>query len=545
MMHSGLTRRRFLSIAVGGGAVSLVAACQGAAPPASTSPTAAAAAAPTAVSKPANQGGTLVVAANSLYQSYIVGGSFQGWAGHIFLDACYERLYNFRNHTQPYPNLATGYKVSTDGLTYTFDLRQGVKFHDGSPFNADAVVFNYMRYLDKSHPYYDPQAVTALTFLSLVNTITAKDDHTVEFVLKQPRRDFVGNLTAMFCGIVSPTAVQKYGVTDIGQHPTGTGPFMFDKQENNQLTMVANPDYWGGRPPLDKVIVRAIPDSQAMTASLLSGEVDGTCWPDLNNLDTFRNNPNLNVVISPAANASYMGVNVEWPALQDVRARQAMAHSINKQKIMDTVYHGNVQPHKGGQCDAPIWWFFSSDLEDYYTYDVAKAKSLLDQAGGPRDLPIWVQTSEYWPLLGELLQNDFNAAGFNAQVVKVDPATYFSGINEGKHGVYMYEMTAAAAGAEGHIYAHWGCGTAAINNIGHWCDPQWDALREKETSDPLYNDQDKRKDVMIQLEKGLLDAVVGLWHSYGNITTVLNKRVQGYVPGTHPVMFIDQTYITQ
>src|SRR5215831_2803676 len=148
MTQHDLSRRRFLTLAVGAGAVTLVAACQGAAP--------------------ATQGGTLVVAANSLYQSYIVGGSFQGWAGHIFLDAAYERLYNFRNHTQPFPQLATGYNVSTDGLTYTFDLRKGVKFHDGSPFNADAVVFNYMRYLDKSHPYYDPQAVTALTFLGLV-----------------------------------------------------------------------------------------------------------------------------------------------------------------------------------------------------------------------------------------------------------------------------------------------------------------------------------------------------------------------------------------
>jgi peptide/nickel transport system substrate-binding protein len=540
MTHDDLTRRRFLTLAVTAGTLSVAAASAAAAP------ISAAAAAPAAMSQPANQGGTLVVAANSLYQSYIVGGNFQGWAGHIFLDAAYERLYNFRDHTKIFPQLATGYTLSDDRLSYTFDLRQGVKFHDGTPFNADAVVFNYMRYLDKTHPYYDPQAVVALAFLNLVNTITATDENTVVFTLKQPRRDFVGGLTAMFCGIVSPTAVMKWGVQDIGMHPTGTGPFMFEKQENDQLSMTAFPDYWGGRAPLDRVIVRAIPDTQAMTASLLSGEIDGTCWPDLNNLDTFRNNPNLSVVISPAANASYMGVNTALPALQDVRARQAMGHAIDKQKIVDTIYHGNVQPNKGGQCDAPIWWFFSSDLEDYYGYDVNKAKNLLDQVGGPRDLPVWVQTSEYWPLLGELLQNDFNAVGFNASVVKVDPATYFSGIQQGQHGVYMYEMTAAAAGAEGHIYAHWGCGTGSDTGaLGNWCDPQWDALRQQETSDPQYDDQNKRRDVMIQLEKGLLDAVVGLWHSYGNITTVLNNRVQGYVPGTHPVMFIDKTYVTQ
>ena len=244
-------------------------------------------AAPAAASKPANEGGTLVVAGEAIGDNYMPAVGFQGWAGVWVLNNVFESLYTFRDFKTLVPALATGHTVSPDGLTYTFQLRKGVKFHDGTPFNAEAVEFNYMRYLDKNHPFYDANAIYRTSMLPDVTSVKAKDESTVEFVRSKPMSAFIAALASTYAGIMSPTAIKKFGVQDVPRNPVGTGPFVFEKAEKgNQASIKAFDEYWNGRPPLDRVVIRVITDDQAMTASLLSGEVDMSPFIDFKDLDS-------------------------------------------------------------------------------------------------------------------------------------------------------------------------------------------------------------------------------------------------------------------
>ena len=177
------------------------------------------------------------------------------------------------------PKLATAWKVTNDARTYTFTLRQGVKFTDGTPFDAEAVRFNVRRFTDPTFTYYDK--VSAAT-MSLVYGDLASfkviDDHTVEYDFKHPFLDFlrqIPNSGNAASGFFSPAALRKYGQDGLADHPVGTGPFTFQERvRGDHTTLVRNPGYWGPRPHLDKVIFKPIGDDQSRVAALRSGAVD-------------------------------------------------------------------------------------------------------------------------------------------------------------------------------------------------------------------------------------------------------------------------------
>ena len=241
-----------------------------------------------------------MVGAETMGDNFVPVVTFQGFGKTWVSNNVFDTLYTFRDFKTLLPALATSYSASPDGLVYTFQLRKGVKFHDGTPFNAEAVEFNYMRYLDKDHPFFEPNAVFRTSILPAVKSVKAKEEHVVEFLREKPSASFVANLTSWQAGIMSPTAVKKNGVQDAGRFPVGTGPFVFEKAEKgSQAVLRAYDDHWGGRPPLDRVVIRAIPEDQAMTAALLSGEVDLTPFVDFKGLESLRRNAKLAVQVCP------------------------------------------------------------------------------------------------------------------------------------------------------------------------------------------------------------------------------------------------------
>ncbi|WP_290768889.1 ABC transporter substrate-binding protein, partial [Halanaerobium sp.] len=157
--------------------------------------------------------------------------------------------------TEIEPALATDWEISDDGLEYVFHLREGVEFHDGSPFNAEAVVFDIERQLDPDHPYYLEGSYPYAGFsLGMIDEVRAVDEYTVEFTLENPYAPFLKNLAMFATMIVSPEAVKEYG-EDIFKNPVGTGAFKFvEWVRDDHITLEANEDYWDGRPYLDELI---------------------------------------------------------------------------------------------------------------------------------------------------------------------------------------------------------------------------------------------------------------------------------------------------
>jgi ABC-type transport system substrate-binding protein len=197
--------------------------------------------------------------------------------------AVFDTLVEFElGKTAVKPALAESWEVSDDGLTYTFSLREGVKFHDGTPFNADAVVFSFERQFIEDHPYYDlgPWKYWGYMDMSnIVESVTALDEYTVEFKLQKVEAPFIANLAMDFAAIVSPTAVAKYG-EDFKNNPVGTGAFKFVSwQKDDNIVFERNADYWGGPVYLDRLILKVIPDATARWLALQKGEVDLIDFP--------------------------------------------------------------------------------------------------------------------------------------------------------------------------------------------------------------------------------------------------------------------------
>ena len=179
------------------------------------------------------------------------------------------------------PGLAESWTISSDGKVYTFKLRRGVKFHDGTPMNARAVAADLDRAINPSNPCYvlDRKVDTydSFTFGSVKGGDVVKmdvlDDFTLRFTLPKPNAPFLSSLAMVWTGIMSPTATKQYNC-DAGQHPVGTGPFKFvEAVRNDHVTVDANPDYWGGKPKIDRIIFRIIPESATRLLALERNEV--------------------------------------------------------------------------------------------------------------------------------------------------------------------------------------------------------------------------------------------------------------------------------
>ncbi|MBI3977369.1 MAG: ABC transporter substrate-binding protein [Chloroflexi bacterium] len=503
-------------------------------------PAAQATAAPVTTSKPATQGGTLVVAGEAIGDNFVPMVGFQGWAHSWLYGNMFEGLYTFRDMKTPVPALATGHTVSADGLTYTFQLRKGVKFHDGTPFTAEAVELNYMRYLDKNHPHHEPNAISRTSVLPGVKSVKAKDDFTVEIVRDKPMAAFIAALAAPTAGIMSPASIKKHGAKDVGRNPVGTGPFVFEKAEKgNQGSIKAFDDYWGGRPPLDRIVVRVIPDEQAMTASLISDEVDMSPFIDFKDLEMFRKNANLKVQTVPAASTGYMGVNKLNDTVKDVRLRRAIAHAVNKQKIIDVVFYGEADLG-AGIISIPMW-AHAPQFKDYYKYDPQKAKDLVKEAGGAPDLVVYTQSTGFWPRMAELVQADFSAVGFKTSIEKVDSSKFYQFVSDGKQQLFLADGTYSSPDPEELMWIFFGCENPRHKRWGY-CDPKFDELMAKQAADP---DQEKRKQTLFEMQKMLMDEAVQPVNYYNRFATVSNKRVEGYNPMPVRLMFLEKTYVTR
>ena len=192
------------------------------------------------------------------------------------------------------PGLAESWSVSEDGKTYTFKLREGVKFHDGTPFNAEAANFNFQRMTNQEHPYYDPQVgSTALGVLKGLKGSKVVDEYTFQIELAEPNTGFIEAIASLpNYYIMSPAAFEKYGKDDIGQHAVGTGPFKLVEWVRGQRTVMArNDDYWGKKPYVDQMVYRPILEPAARAAALKAGEVHIAWDLPVDQVKSFKADP--------------------------------------------------------------------------------------------------------------------------------------------------------------------------------------------------------------------------------------------------------------
>ena len=275
------------------------------------------------------------------------------------------------------PRLATSWEF-VDPTRLRFTLRQGVTFSDGTPFDAEAVKFTWDRAFTSDPPGRWKALAGPVTGIEVV------DAHTVDVVSSIPYGPMLLVMTMPYTGIVSPTAATALGA-DFSRAPVGTGPFKFvEWRPNDQIVLEANDSYWRGRPALDRVVFRTVPEEGARMLELRTGGADMVLLPTPSELPGLEADPNFDVEGAPGVGVFYLAFNLDRPAVADVRVRQAVAHAIDRELIVDAILEG------GGVLATsvigePVFGYKDMNLLELYPYDPERARELLMEAGYTQD----------------------------------------------------------------------------------------------------------------------------------------------------------------
>ena len=373
----------------------------------------------------------------------------------------YDRLVQYKDEsTEIEPALAESWESSEDGLTWRFNLRKGVKFHDGTPFNAEAVLFSLNRQHDSNHPFhnvggsYTYWSYTGLA--EIVEKIIAPDAYTVQITLKRPYAPFIYTIAMTPFSIVSPTALQKWKA-DFRSHPVGTGPFKFVRWDReDKVVLEANKDYWEGRPPLDRIILRSIPDNSVRLIELQNGSIHAMEFPNPDDLPQIRADDQLRIIEQPGMNVGYLAMNLDKKPFDNLKVRLAVNHAINKHQIITQLYQGMGIPAKNPI--PPTMWSYDDSIEEY-TYDPAKAKALLTEAGYPDgfETTLWALPvpRPYIPdgsALAAAIQSDLRRVGIKAKIVTFDWGTYLEKTKNGEHDTAMLGWSADLGDPDNFFY---------------------------------------------------------------------------------------------
>jgi len=341
----------------------------------------------------------------------------------------YDQLVQFKDEsTELEPDLAEKWDVSDDGLEYTFYLKQDVTFHDGTPFNADAVKFSFERQIDPNHPFHDTgqYAYAEFTF-GTVDKIEVIDDFTVKITLKEAFAPFLSNLAMHAASIVSPTAVREYGA-DFSMNPVGTGPFKFVSWDPGvEVVLEKNPDYFKGAPEIDQLIFKPITEAQTRLAELEAGNIDLIVSVPPDDLERLRSDENLQVVEQAGMHTWWTAFNTQKEPFNNVKVRQAVSYAINKEAIVDGILQGT-----GELANTPLpptVWGHNPNVKNY-EYDPEKAKELLAEAGYADGFEVtyWVPESgsgmQQPQAMAAAIQADLKEVGITVEIQTLEWGAY-------------------------------------------------------------------------------------------------------------------------
>ena len=320
------------------------------------------------------------------------------------------------------PGLATSWSVSPDGKDYTFKLRQGVKFHDGTPFNAEAANFNFQRMTNPQHPYYDAQVgSTARGVLKGLKTSKVVDEYTFEIDLSEPNTGFIEAVASLpNYYIESPAAFEKYGKDAIGQHAVGTGPFKLVEWVRGQRTVMArNDDYWGKKPYVDQMVYRPIIEPAARAAALKAGEVQIAWDLPVDQVDSFKSDPKFKVYLRGIPATKVIECWQKSGPFSDKKVRKAVNMAIDRKTLAEVVLKGTAVP--ATQLYGIGSASYDKSLPMFETYDPAGAKKLLAETKFPSGFSFYIITSpENEPIAGALQAYEFVQANLSEIGVNMD-----------------------------------------------------------------------------------------------------------------------------
>ena len=458
--------------------------------------------------------------------------------------------------TDVIPSLATEIpKPENGGLQYTFNLRDGVKFHDGTEFNAEAVVFNFERWRFSDNPYhkgggsqttnfsYYPAMFGGFDDDSVIEKVEAVDEYTVRFTLKEPQGPFLKNMAMSTFAIGSPKAI-KENVENFWQEPVGTGPFKFVSwNKGSEVNLEKNGDWWGtdlpaseggSGPYVDQVVFRSIPDNTSRTAALTGGQLSAADGLPPDDVPTVQQAEGLTIDYRPPLTIGYLAMNNQKEPFGNPKVRQAINMAIDMPKIVEAFFGetGDVAT----TYMPPIVPFFDDSIQ-HYTFDPEKAKQMLQEAGVENLEPtLW-----YMPIprpyipdgkgIAEAMQQDLKEIGINAKLVTYEWGTYLQKTGSGDHDMCLLGWTGDNGDPDNFLNVLLASKSATEENalnVAYYKNPEVDKILDQAQT---TIDENERQRLYYQAQEMLVKDAPWVPIAYVKPPVGLQDQVKGFQPG--------------
>ncbi|ACZ21588.1 ABC-type dipeptide transport system, periplasmic component [Sanguibacter keddieii DSM 10542] len=427
------------------------------------------------------------------------------------LENVFDTLVEPDENLEMQPALAESWTVSDDQLTWTFELRDGVTFHDGSDFTADDVVYSYDRIVDE-------ELANAWKFAA-VTEVTAVDDDTVEITVAQPTPNLLSNLG----GFKGMAIVSEENVTsgDIQTKPIGTGPFKVDSVvSGDRISLSANADYWGGAPALGGVEFSFISEASTALAALRSGEIDWTDVVPDQQVAELESADDLTLETSPSSDYWYLALNENKAPWDDVRVRQAIAYAIDREAIVQATSYGTAQENQLAIPEDSVWF----TEYDTYSTDLDEAQRLLDEAGFTGGTLEFLATSDYPETVtaAQIIASNLEPLGIDVQISQPDFSTWLDEQNSGNFDLLMMGWLGNIDPDDFYYAQHHSTGGS---NAQGYSNPTVDELLDAGRTE---TDETARKDLYAQAATIIADEASYIYLYNPSVIQAWSPAVQGY-----------------
>lgn len=467
-------------------------------------------------------------------------GSFTTYpAGYEVAYCLYDRLVDFDESLKFVPQLAEAWDVAADLKSIRFRLRKGVRFHDGAPFNAQAVKFNVERMIDKARnptnrPLWDPVAGADVV-----------DEHTVVIRTRMPFSQLLNSLAHGSGSLVSPAAVEKHGEKGIALNPVGAGPYRLDSfTAGQEVALRAFDGYWGGKPATDRLVFKYILEASTRIAALRTGSVDVIDSVPVQLVAGLRREANLDVLVRPSLRPMGLAINLARPPYDDPRVRRALNHAIPVETIAERVFFGFAKA-----SDSPL----AFDTQGYqkqrpYEYSAAKAKALLAEAGfkpgangqlerDAKPLKMTLLASEgLFPgdvSIAEIAQRAFQQVGIDVTIAKIERGSYWDALRQERAALTfdlaVFGFNPSNASGLYHLESLFksnadDAARPTVWNMGRYRNPKVDELLALANSTP---DPAKQREAMGEAQRIVWEDAPYVWLHVNQNVTAIRKGVKG------------------
>ncbi|MFD2413156.1 nickel ABC transporter substrate-binding protein [Paenibacillus rhizoplanae] len=452
----------------------------------------------------------------------------------------YDGLVEYGEKGEILPSLAESWDISEDGKVYTFHLRQGVKFSDGTEFNADAVKFSFERWIK------DPS--NSLNVATAMQSLVVVDKHTITMTFNKTYYPFLTELSfARPVRIISPTAVEPAGdITGTFVKAIGTGPWMAESYKTDQeAVLVRNPNYWGEMPKLSKIIMKVIPDPQSRVLALQSGDVDiagGQMGKiPVESVPVIEADSSLSLQKAPGTSSHFMIFNYNTSALQDLNVRKAINLAMNKKSIVNDLMNG-IGNEAEGLFPLTVPYVTESN-NTWYGFNPEEAKQLLaasgykdsdgdgiaEKDGNPLEFNFVLQQAEYpeWKAISELIQSELQEIGIAVNLQVLEPNAYYDALWTSKaYDLILYRTYDDAYNPHSFLLSLFHRTTEAAAVV--WSDAELEAQIDTAVGAmDLQERQSAYDSIFLRMYKEAMFAAV----YFPDDILAVNHRVTGFKPG--------------